>query len=496
MSAIGCEAFDPGRSFEASCDVVVCGFGGAGGAAALEARLAGAETVVFERASGPGGSTGMSSCEMYLGGSGGTALQRDLGYDDPTDNMIAYLEASLGAKGDPDKIRVYAENAAAHFDWVEGLGVPYKRAVMLEREVVPLTDESLLFTGNERAHPFPLHAAPVPRGHVPSREGDFGGQMFMEALSKAVKEAGVSIQCDTRVLRLLQDETGRIRGVVIRQDNREKYVEARRGVVLASGGFVMNHDMKRRYMPEIHQWGVPYGNPYDMGDGVQMGLAAGGVAVNMEEAFVSLPLYPPASLTKGLLLNARGERYINEDAYLARLAHATAQQEGQKAYMLIESGDFANPLYLERLDVVGVAETLEELAAETAFPTGALLDTVAYYNRFAPEGRDPKFHKAAEWVKPFVTPPFALIDISFDRQTAVIMPGTVGPLIFTLGGLDTTVDGEVRRFDGSLIAGLYAAGRVSAGLPRTAKGYASGMSVGDATLFGRRAGRAAAAFQP
>ena len=83
--------------------------------------------------------------------------------------------------------------------------------------------------------------------------------------------------------------------------------------------------------------------------------------------------------------------------------------------------------------------------------------------------------------------------MSFENQTAVIMPGTTGPLTFSLGGLDTLPSGEVISVSGSVIPGLYAAGRVTAGLPRTSKGYASGMSVGDATFFGRLAGKSAAA---
>ena len=78
--------------FDAEADVLVCGFGGAGGSAAFEAAKAGASVILYERASGAGGSTGMSSCEMYLGGSGGTSLQKTLGFEDSTENFIAYLE--------------------------------------------------------------------------------------------------------------------------------------------------------------------------------------------------------------------------------------------------------------------------------------------------------------------------------------------------------------------------------------------------------------------
>ncbi|MFB3077814.1 MAG: FAD-dependent oxidoreductase [Lysobacterales bacterium] len=156
--------FEDVGEFYLSTEVVVCGYGGAGASAALEARRAGADVLVLERASGGGGATAMSSCEMYLGGSGGTAIHKALGIEDSTENMIAYITECFGPHGDPEKIRLYAEGAAAHFDGAESLGVPYKREVLLERTVVPFTDESLLFTGNERAHPFNKIAEPVPRG--------------------------------------------------------------------------------------------------------------------------------------------------------------------------------------------------------------------------------------------------------------------------------------------------------------------------------------------
>jgi 3-oxo-5alpha-steroid 4-dehydrogenase len=480
-------------TFDAQADVLVCGFGGAGGSAALEAARAGASVILYERASGAGGSTGMSSCEMYLGGSGGTSLQKNLGFDDSTDNFIAYLEKASGVRGDPEKIRLYAEGAAEHFEWVRSLGVPYKDAVMLEREVVPLTDESLLFTGNERTLEFKEVAAPVPRGHVPSHEGDFGGRMFIDALVDAVEAAGVDVQYDSRVMHLIADESGRVVGLAIKQDNRLAYIKANRGVVLTSGGFIMNDEMRKRYLPGNHGWATPYGNPFDMGDGIKLGQAAGGYTINMDEAFLSLPIYPPSKLTFGILVNQRGERFVNEDAYLARLAHYASLQPEQKLYLLLDADNFDHPMYIERLDVVATGDTIGELAAEAGiFPAGALEQTVSYFNEHAQRGLDPKFQKAPEWLRSRQKGPFGLLDLSFAQQTAVIMPGTKGPLTFTLGGLDTLPTGEVKRWNGGVVESLYAAGRVTAGLPRSSEGYSSGMSVGDATFFGRMAGRQAA----
>jgi len=485
-------SFEAVDDFFASTDVLVCGYGGAGASAALEAARQGARVLIVERASAGGGSTAMSSCEMYLGGSGGTALQKELGLEDSTENMIAYLTEALGEYGDAEKIRVYAEGAAAHFDWVESLGVSYKRAAFLERTVVPLTDESLLYTGNEKAHPFNKVAKPVPRGHVPSREGDEGGRIFMEALMQHVVDAGVDILHDSRATALLTDRDGRVRGAIVRHENREVAIRADRGVILSTGGFVMNESMTKRYMPEVHSYAVGYGNTYDMGDGIVLGMAAGGVAVNMEQAFLSFPLYPPAKLTYGILLNQHGQRYINEDSYLARLAWYSCQQPQRRFYLLVQNEDFEPSDYLERPRLVASGETIAELAAEAPFPEGVLEQTVNYFNLHAAAGKDPLFHKTAEWLKPLTNGPYALVEYSAEEMRAVIMPGTSGPLMFTLGGLQTRPSGEVLNIDAEAIPGLYAAGRASAGLPRTAQGYASGMSVGDATFFGRLAGRSAA----
>ena len=88
-------------------DIAVCGYGGAGGSAAIEAANNNSQVILFERASDGGGSTALSSCEMYLGGSGGTSLQNACGFEDSSANMIAYIEASLEGKGDQKKIKLF-----------------------------------------------------------------------------------------------------------------------------------------------------------------------------------------------------------------------------------------------------------------------------------------------------------------------------------------------------------------------------------------------------
>jgi succinate dehydrogenase/fumarate reductase flavoprotein subunit len=207
--------------------------------------------------------------------------------------------------------------------------------------------------------------------------------------------------------------------------------------------------------------------------------------------FLSLALYPPACSTFGILVNRYGQRFVNEDAYLSRLAHYAAQQDGQEIYLLVQDEDFELSPYLEPPRIAATGASIAEVEAESSLPANTLRHTVAYYNEHAARGEDPLFHKAAEWLKPIQTGPFALVSYA-PADMKYHFGENPGYLMFTLGGLETAVTGEVLTPEGKPVPGLFAAGRTTAGLPRTAKGYASGMSVGDATFFGRLAGKRAA----
>ena len=148
----------------------------------------------------------------------------------------------------------------------------------------------------------------------------------------------VLVRPDARVIALVQDDEGRVRGVAAKIDGEEQLIEATRGVILTAGGFVMNREMLAKHCAHTQIFGEPYGNQWDLGDGIQMGVAAGANAINMDQCFISFAFYPPASLTYGILVNNKGQRYVNEDAYLARqpyfqqmprfLVHETAIHQG------------------------------------------------------------------------------------------------------------------------------------------------------------------------
>ena len=109
-------------------DVAVVGFGGAGGCAAIEAADAGSSVTLFEVASDNGGSTAMSSAEIYMGGNGGTRVQQACGFEDSTEDMITYMMMSAGPQADEAKIRNYCENSTITFSgwWISAF--PLKTA--------------------------------------------------------------------------------------------------------------------------------------------------------------------------------------------------------------------------------------------------------------------------------------------------------------------------------------------------------------------------------
>ena len=470
--------------WEIETDIAIVGFGGAGACAAIEAADAGSQVCVFEVAAAAGGSTALSSAEVYMGGGGGTRVQRACGYEDSTEDMIAYMMACQGEYGDEERIRMYCEGSLEHFNWLVELGARYKDSEYKERAIMAPTDDCLLYTGNEKAWPFREIAKPCPRGHNLEVEGDNGGPMLMGVLTENVEKRAIRVEYNTRALTLIADEDNRVHGLVVRMDGEERNVRARKGVILCAGGFVMNQEMLQKYVPNIAEAGnIPVGNPGDMGQGILMGQGVGGAVIHMNQAFVTLPFYPPASLTHGIFVNAQGQRFINEDVYHARIAHHALQQVDKRIYLILNHDDYEHPAFLNA-DVAGTGENIEELAEEIGLDPQMLGHTLDFYNENARSGKDPLFHKSEVWLKP-IEPPFAALDCT--PGSGVFYP------YFTLGGLDTWPTGEVLTLEGAPIPGLFAAGRTACGVPRTASGYASGMSVGDATFFGRVTGKNVAA---
>ncbi len=475
-------------SWDLEADVAIVGFSMAGASAALGALDVTGDVLALERGGGPEGTCGGI---IYLGG--GTPMQKAMGFDDTTEEMYAFLLAALGPGVDTQKLRVYCDESLLHFDWLLRQGVPLVSGPDEAGTMLASPEDDgfinvggqeyagggLVWTGGEQAYPFNAQVRPAPRGHIP-RDPDSDEDLFegavLKCLVQAAEQAGVRTEYNLGVLRLVIDENDRIVGVEARRFGSLVRVRARRGVVIATGGFIYNDDMLGQHSPAMLAVSK-LGHGGQDGIGIQLAQAAGADAIHMDAADITLVLTPPMSYARGILVNALGRRFINEDTYYGRLGAEAAFRQGTTAYVLLDESTFLDTSWRRPS---WAADSLAELEREMELPAGALEQTVAYYNRHAERGSDPLFHKAERWLQP-LAPPYAVLDL---REQTFPMSA------FTMGGLRTAVGGEVLRPDSSPIAGLYAAGRATSGL--AVSGYCSGISLGDCSFFGRRAGQSAA----
>lgn len=470
-------------SWDHEADVVIAGFGVAGASAAVEAASAGADVLVLERAGAWGGAAALAGGFIYLGG--GTGLQTACGFGDSVDNMTAFLNAAMGPGADQERIADYCAGSVAHFEWLVDCGVPFKPEFFGEPGWEPMGDQGLMYSGGEDAYPFNTIAEPAPRGHVPEMLNKKQGQasagfMLMKPLVEAATNLGVQTVYDIRVQSLIVESDGRVVGVTARQYGTDIAIRARRGVVLGTGSFAYNESMMARFTPRIAGRPVSAVEQHD-GQGIRMAQALGADLAHTDATEVAF-LVDPQQLVRGILVNGRGQRYVAEDTYPGRAGQLTLYHQDDKAYLILDDEAQEQALASQTPKLIlrkpkWVCETVAELEAEIGLPTGSLQDTVARYNAGAERGEDPLLHKKSRWLRPIGSPVGAI-----DLRHA-----TGG---FPLGGLRTTLSAEVLHVSGEPIPGLFAAGRCTAGL--AAWGYASGISLGDGSFYGRRAGRAAA----
>jgi 3-oxo-5alpha-steroid 4-dehydrogenase len=458
-----------------SYDVVVVGFGIAGGCAAVEAARAGARVLLLERAAVHGGTSSMSGGHFYLGG--GTAVQQATGHEDSAEEMYRYLVA-VAKDPEHDKIRAYCDGSVEHFDWLEALGFEFERSFFPGKAVIQPGTEGLMFTGNEKVWPFVEEAVPAPRGHKVPVPGDTEGtKIVMDLLRTRVEEAGVEVRYETGATNLVASEDGVV-GLAWRSFQ-ETGVVAARSVVVAAGGFVMNPDMVAAHTPALGSKLFTLGSTYDDGLGIRLGASVGAELRHMDEPFITAPFYPPSILVTGLLVNSDGKRFVAEDSYHARTSQFVMEQPGSAAYLIVDSEHVEYPR-MPLVPLIDGFDTVAEMAKSLEIDERTLQESLDRYNEHAARGEDPDFRKSRDWLAPQTVAPWAVFDV---RLGHALYAG------FTLGGMRVTVDAEVQRADGSVIPGLYAAGACASNLAQDGKGYCSGTQLGEGSFFGRRAGR-------
>jgi 3-oxo-5alpha-steroid 4-dehydrogenase len=469
-------------------DVVVVGYGIAGTSAALGAREVTESVLVLERG---GGSEGTCGGLLYLGG--GTPMQKAMGWTDTTEAMYSHLLAALGPGVDEAKLRAYCDGSLDHFDWLVECGVPLIAGPDVPGSALATPDPDgyvavgaqeyagggLVWTGAETAYPFSAKNRPVPRGHMP-RDAEGTEDLFegavLKCLAATAERDGVAVEYNVGVERLVIDSDNRILGVQGRRLGELVNVRANRGVVVTTGGFIYNDEMLAEHQPHALT-GAKLGHGGQDGLGIQMAQLVGADAIHMDAADFTLVTTPHISFIKGILVNDLGRRFINEDTYYGRLGTETVFRQDARCYLIVDDDIFMESSWLRP---AWASDSLAELEKQIGLPEGALQQTLDYYNTYAASGDDPLFHKQERWLQP-INPPYAVLDM---RSQTFPISG------FTLGGLRTDADGRVLDPQGTPIEALYGAGRATAGL--AVYGYCSGISLGDSSFFGRRAGANAA----
>jgi len=459
-------------------DVLVIGFGIAGGCAAVSAAAAGARVLVLERAAAAGGTTSMAGGHFYLGG--GTAVQQATGHADSAEEMYKYLVA-VSREPELDKIRAYCDGSVEHFNWLEDLGFQFERSYYPQKAVIQPNTEGLMFTGNEKVWPFKDQAVPAPRGHKVPVPGDTGGaSMVIDLLLKRAHNLGVQIRYETGATALVLDDGGVV-GVTWRHFNDTGAIRTK-AVVIAAGGFVMNQEMVAEYTPKLAEKPFVLGNTYDDGLGIRLGASAGGAIKHMDQVFITAPAYPPSILLTGIIVNKLGQRFVTEDSYHSRTSGFVMDQPDSAAFLIVDEAHMQRP-EIPLIKFIDGWETVQEMEAALGIPEGNLVATLNRYNEYAARGEDPDFHKQPEFLGAQDNGPWGAFDLSLGKA---MYSG------FTVGGLTTSVDGQVLTDAGSVIPGLYAAGACASNIAQDGKGYASGTQLGEGSFFGRRAGAHAA----
>jgi fumarate reductase flavoprotein subunit len=325
-----------------------------------------------------------------------------------------------------------------------------------------------------------------------------GGAEIVTRLEAAARERGVSIVTSTKAIRLIL-QNGRVAGLAAERDNNAISCKARRAVVLASGGFTRNGDMIRNFGRPGAEKILPLTGQGSRGDGIRMGMGVGsGISYMTPGVAPTAPTDPETG--KGVMvlysgaiaLNSHGARFCREsDLYIDTCWAALAQpgaafvqiydRRMRKDYALTMMGKVLTGYREIEADSIGELARMLEVAH--GFNGDGVVAAVARYNDHVRSGHDSDFGRTN-----LVGTSGALMAIENGPfYAALCRPGTT----HFNGGLTVDTEMAVRNVFGEPIPGLYAAGETTGGFHGI--GYMSGTFVGMALIFGRVAGRSAAA---
>ncbi|MFV0496826.1 MAG: flavocytochrome c [Candidatus Fimivivens sp.] len=439
-------------------DVVVIGAGGAGMAAALEAKAAGKNVVVIEKMAMAGGNTikatgGMNAAE--------TSVQKTLGVEDSVQSFIEDTMTGGHEVNDVELVAALAARSASAIDWLDSIGAPLP-------ELTTLGGSS-----QKRAH--------RPEG------GAAVGSYLVEKLVANMEKNDIALYYNTKATELVLTD-GAVTGVKAEGEQAD-YLFVGKAIVIATGGFGANEELYTKYKAELEGF-VTTNAPGATGDGIVMGEAVGAQLVDIDQIQIHPTVHQATSImiTEGLrgdgaiLVNRLGERFINELETRDVVSAAEIAQEGGYAYLIFDQAlcdrmKAAAGYVAKGLTVQG--DTIEALADEIKISPEALSATLENWNKSVSDQKDAAFGRTTGMEYNLSQEPFYAIQVA---------PG----VHHTMGGLKINVAAQVIGASSEPIPGLFAAGEVTGGLHGGNR--LGGNAVADIIVFGRQAGQSAAAY--
>lgn len=498
--------------FDEVVDVVVAGSGG-GITGAYTAAREGLSVALLEAGAKFGGTT------AYSGGGGMwfpcNAVLRRAGCDDTLEDALAYFRAVVGDRTPADLQETYVRGGAALIDYLEADdafefavlpwpdyfgAAPHARGDGMRHIVAaPLPGEAL---GPEAT----LVRGPLDNDRLGAPAPDLlvGGRALIGRFLAALRRfPAAAVHRDTPVTELVVDAAGRVTGVVAECDGAQVRIGARRGVLLAAGGFEHNPQLRTRF-------GVPgsprdsMGAPDNTGAALQAALRIGAGTDLMDQAWWSPGLIHPDGraafalwFTGGIFVNQAGRRFVNESGPYDRIGRTIVAEQaagrldtpfwmvyddrrGDTPPVKATNVSMGDPAAYRSAGLWRSADTLEALAAEIGVPAAELVATVARFNEMVAAGRDTDFGRGDEpYDRAFSRgkPPLVAIDTPPFHAAAFGLSD-----LGTKGGLRTDIRARVLDTDGRVIPGLYAAGNTMAAVSGTTY-PGGGNPIGASMLF-------------
>jgi fumarate reductase flavoprotein subunit len=421
-----------------SADIVIIGGGGAGLAAAMEAKEKGAESVIIiEKRARPGGNTalagGIFACESPV-----QARQRIVA--DKDELFHRAMDWTHWSRINPKILRAFINKSGDTIRWLESKGLEFD-LIRFYPDQVPLLQHN-------------------PRG---------GGAYLVKVLSKECRERGVHILVKTGCMRIIRSKKGNVTGIIADAVSGETEISAG-SVIIATGGFAGNRELMKKYSPNDTDSMALSGLPLK-GDGIYLAESVGAA---IEEYATIIKEGPRLDLYKwplmfferdpsALWINKSGERFIDEAVgyHVFESVNAMLRQPGNVSYALFD--DVIRKQYEEKMpDIeaalkveaekgrVKIAGSWDEMADWIGADAEALEATVARYNDCCARGYDEDYAKERRYLVSLKSPPYYAI-----RGQAVILD--------TIGGIRINENMEVLDRQNRVIPGLYAAGVVTSG---------------------------------